>query len=69
MTADLLYSEVEEQLRSSVRDLLSDRAPWPAVLARTETAELYDPALWRALAADLGAAGLSTQEAAGGNGV
>jgi alkylation response protein AidB-like acyl-CoA dehydrogenase len=68
MTADLLYSEVEEQLRSSVRDLLSDRAPWPAVLARTETAELYDPALWRALAADLGAAGLSTPEANGGHG-
>jgi alkylation response protein AidB-like acyl-CoA dehydrogenase len=68
MSADLLYSEVEEQLRSSVRDLLTDRAPWPAVLARTETAELYDPALWRALAVELGAAGLSTPESAGGHG-
>jgi alkylation response protein AidB-like acyl-CoA dehydrogenase len=65
---DLLYSDVEEQLRASVRDLLTDRAPWPAVLARTETAELYDPALWRSLALDLGAAGLSTAESAGGHG-
>jgi alkylation response protein AidB-like acyl-CoA dehydrogenase len=65
---DLLYSEVEEQLRSSVRDLLADRAPWPAVLARTETDELYDPALWRSLAVDLGAAGLAVSESAGGQG-
>ncbi|MFN2518609.1 MAG: acyl-CoA dehydrogenase family protein [Jatrophihabitantaceae bacterium] len=65
---DLLYSEVEEQLRSSVRDLLTDRAPWPAVLTRTETDELYDPALWRSLAVDLGAAGLAVPESAGGHG-
>ena len=68
MTADLLYGEVEEHLRSSVRDLLTDRAPWPAVLARTETSELYDPSLWRSLAVDLGTAGLSVAESAGGHG-
>ncbi len=38
------------------------------MLARTETAEPYDPALWRALAVDLGAAGLATPESAGGHG-
>ncbi|PZS13905.1 MAG: acyl-CoA dehydrogenase [Pseudonocardiales bacterium] len=66
--SDLLYSDVEEQLRSSVRNLLADRAPWPAVLARTETDELYDPALWRSLAVDLGAAGLAVPESAAGQG-
>jgi alkylation response protein AidB-like acyl-CoA dehydrogenase len=68
MTADLLYADVEEQLRSSVRDLLTDRAPAAAVLARTETGELYDPALWRALAVDFGTAGLAVAESAGGQG-
>jgi alkylation response protein AidB-like acyl-CoA dehydrogenase len=68
MTADLRYSEDEELLRSSVRDLLTDRAPAPAVLERAETDELYDPALWRAIAVDLGAAGLAVPEWAGGHG-
>jgi alkylation response protein AidB-like acyl-CoA dehydrogenase len=65
---DLLYSDVEEQLRKSVRDLLADRAPWTAVLARLETAEPYDPALWRALAVNVGIAGLAVAEEAGGQG-
>jgi alkylation response protein AidB-like acyl-CoA dehydrogenase len=65
---DLLYTQDEELLRSSVRDLLADRAPAAAVLARTETDELYDPALWHALAADLGAAGLAVPEWVGGHG-
>ncbi|MGI8761192.1 MAG: acyl-CoA dehydrogenase family protein [Jatrophihabitantaceae bacterium] len=65
---DLLYSEVEEQLRSTARKLLTDRAPLPAVLARTETDEPYDPGLWTALASELGVAGLAVPEAAGGHG-
>jgi len=65
---DLLYSEVEEQLRSSVRDLLTARAPLPKVLARAETDEPYDPDLWRSLAADLGVAGLAVPESTGGHG-
>ncbi|MDT4956974.1 MAG: hypothetical protein QOD31_773 [Pseudonocardiales bacterium] len=65
---DLLYSQDEELLRASVRDLLTARAPASAVLARTETGELYDPTLWHALAADLGAAGLAVPEWAGGHG-
>lgn len=65
---DLLYSEVEDQLRSSVRDLLNARAPLTNVLARTETDELYDPTLWTTLAVDLGVAGLAVPESAGGHG-
>ena len=65
---NLLYSDVEDQLRASVRDLLTDRAPWPSVLARTETGEPSDPALWTALSRDLGVGGLPVAEASGGAG-
>jgi alkylation response protein AidB-like acyl-CoA dehydrogenase len=65
---DLLYSDIEDELRESVRALLADRAPWTAVLARTETGEPYDPALWKALATGVGVAGLAVAESAGGQG-
>jgi alkylation response protein AidB-like acyl-CoA dehydrogenase len=68
VTANLLYSDVDDQLRASVRDLLGARAPWTDVLARTESGEPYDPALWPALARDLGVAGLAVPEASGGHG-
>src|SRR5262249_13834932 len=51
---DLRYQEAEEDLRSAVRELLDDKSPWPAVLARTESDEPNDAALWHSLAADLG---------------
>ncbi|HKS49595.1 MAG TPA: acyl-CoA dehydrogenase family protein [Amycolatopsis sp.] len=66
--SDLLYSEVEDDLRASVRALLADRAPATAVLARTESAEPYDLKLWRTLATELGAAGLAVPEKLGGHG-
>jgi alkylation response protein AidB-like acyl-CoA dehydrogenase len=65
---DLLYGEAEEELRAAVRDLLKERAGWPAVLARTETSEPYDTSLWRVLAADVGCAGLLIPESHGGAG-
>jgi alkylation response protein AidB-like acyl-CoA dehydrogenase len=65
---DLLYSEHETELRAAVRSLLDDRCGWHEVLARTETAQTYDTGLWRALAADLGGAGLLIPEASGGAG-
>ncbi|MGH3415614.1 MAG: acyl-CoA dehydrogenase family protein [Actinocrinis sp.] len=64
----MLYSEVEEDLRASVRALLADRGPWIATLARCETDQPYDIALWKALAADLGCAGLAVPEEYGGAG-
>jgi len=66
--SDLLYSEVEEELRASVRALLTDRCPPEAILARCEGPEPYDGALWRSLAVELGVAGLPVPEAAGGAG-
>ncbi|MEU1489207.1 acyl-CoA dehydrogenase family protein [Streptomyces sp. NPDC005776] len=65
---DLLYSEAEEDLRAAVRALLADRADAPTVIARTESDTPYDQQLWKALAADIGAAGLLVPEKLGGQG-
>ena len=64
----LLYGEAEEELRAAVRDLFQERADWSAVLARTETSEPYDSALWRTLAAEVGCGGLLIPESHGGAG-
>ncbi|MTD53434.1 acyl-CoA dehydrogenase family protein [Amycolatopsis pithecellobii] len=63
--SDLLYSDIEEDLRASVRNLLEARADAASVLARTETAEPYDLKLWQTLA-DLGLVGLLVPEELGG---
>ena len=65
---DLLYSEAEEDLRSAVRSVLDGRGDWPAVLARTESSETYDTALWQVLAAEVGCAGLLIPDRYGGAG-
>ncbi|GII85726.1 acyl-CoA dehydrogenase [Sphaerisporangium siamense] len=64
----LLYSGVEEELRAAVRALLADRLPPAAVLAGVESAPPYDPGLWKALARDIGTAGLLIPERFGGAG-
>ncbi|MGK4580011.1 acyl-CoA dehydrogenase family protein [Kitasatospora sp. HPMI-4] len=65
---DLLYSEIEDELRSTVRDLLAGHCPPSAVLARCEGPEPYDLALWRRLVTELGVAGLQVPEEFGGAG-
>ncbi|MFF1874379.1 acyl-CoA dehydrogenase family protein [Kitasatospora herbaricolor] len=65
---DLLYSEVEEDLRSAVRAVLADRCPPQAVLARCEGPEPQDAGLWRTLAQELGVVALQVPEALGGAG-
>lgn len=65
---DLLYSEEEDALRAAVRALLADRADPATVLAGLESETPYDTGLWRALATDIGAAGLLVPEALGGQG-
>jgi len=65
---DLLYSDVEDALRASVRSLLTDRSPASLVLKRVETPDAYDTELWHALASDLGVAGLLIPESLGGAG-
>ena len=67
-TRRMVLTEDQEALRTAVRDLLSDHAPWSSVLARTETDAPYDDGLWRRLARDLGVTGLLIPEALGGAG-
>ena len=65
---DLTYTEQESDLRAAVRSVLEERASWPEVLARTETAQTYDTGLWQVLAARIGCAGLLVPESLGGAG-
>ncbi len=67
-THDLLYGEIEEDLRATVRAMLAERSPLSAVLERCESAEPYDLKLWRTLAVELGCAGLAVPEEHGGVG-
>ncbi|MGW5518810.1 acyl-CoA dehydrogenase family protein [Nocardia africana] len=67
-SADLLYTEVEDELRASVRALLDKRSPWAAVLARTESADTTDRQLWESLAGEIGCAALAVPETIGGAG-
>ncbi|MFF7677031.1 acyl-CoA dehydrogenase family protein [Actinacidiphila glaucinigra] len=68
MSSDLLYSDVENDLRATVRGLLADRCAPSDVLARCEGDEPYDSALWRTLAREVGVAGLLVPEKLGGQG-
>ena len=65
---DMTYTEQETELREAVRSVLDDRAGSNAVLARTETADTYDAALWRTLAAEIGCSGLLIPQSLGGAG-
>ncbi|MEU7005424.1 acyl-CoA dehydrogenase family protein [Streptomyces sp. NPDC046332] len=65
---DLLYSETEDDLRAAVRSLLTDRADPSVLLGRIETGDPYVPGLWKALAGEMGAAGLLVPEKLGGQG-
>jgi alkylation response protein AidB-like acyl-CoA dehydrogenase len=67
-TQDLLYSEIEDDLRATVRAMLAERCQPAAILERCEGAEPYDLKLWRTLAVELGCAGLAVPEEHGGAG-
>jgi len=64
----LLYTDVEDDLRAAVRQVLADRSPWTAVLARAGSDEPYDRPLWTTLTAEVGVAGLAVPEKLGGAG-
>lgn len=68
----LLYTDVEEELRAAVRDLLTDKCPPSTVLDRASKAASqaasYDVDLWKVLARDIGVAGLLIPEELGGAG-
>ncbi len=70
MTAfpSLLHSEHEQDLRASVRRLLTDRAEWRSVLQRTESDTPQDLDTWQRLATQTGVAALPVPEELGGAG-
>lgn len=65
---DLLATDVENDLRSTVRDLLADRCAADAVTRMYDGDRTVVEPLWRTLAADLGLAGLLVPEDLGGAG-
>jgi alkylation response protein AidB-like acyl-CoA dehydrogenase len=62
------FDEEQEALRSTVRKFLADTSPEAEVRRLMETAEGYDPEVWRQLAAHLGLLGLIVPEEYGGAG-
>jgi alkylation response protein AidB-like acyl-CoA dehydrogenase len=66
--SELLYGELETDLRGSVRSMLADRSPVAGVLARLESGAAYDAAVWRTLATEMGLAGIAVPEKFGGGG-
>jgi alkylation response protein AidB-like acyl-CoA dehydrogenase len=64
---ELTYTEIEEDLRSSVRDLLADRCDSDAVTRIYDGDRSLVDGLWKSLA-DIGLAGLLVPEDQGGQG-
>jgi alkylation response protein AidB-like acyl-CoA dehydrogenase len=66
---ELRYSEEQEQLRALVRRFCSERSPEAAVRAQLTSERGWDPAVWTALAGELGVTGLLVPEELGGAGM
>ncbi|MCF7549416.1 acyl-CoA dehydrogenase family protein [Pseudonocardia sp. WMMC193] len=62
------WTDEHRALRATVRDLLAARAPVARARELAEAGERHDPALWTALAADVGLQGLALPERYGGSG-
>lgn len=65
---DLSFSEEQEMLRRTVRELVAERCPPDRVAEIADGDEGWDPALWKE-AAGMGLAGISVPEERGGAGL
>lgn len=65
---DLLYSDTEDALRESVRQLFVDRCPLESVTRSYDSPPQDFSGVWRTLAGELGLAGLLVPESLGGAG-
>jgi alkylation response protein AidB-like acyl-CoA dehydrogenase len=65
---DLLYGQVEEDLRATVRNLLRDRLDPSAQIRSLDSDRPHDRGLWAELAGGVGLAGLLVPEERGGAG-
>lgn len=66
--ADLLYSDTEDALRASVRQLFADRCSLESVVREYDSPPQDFSGVWRTLSAELGVAGLLVPESLGGAG-
>ena len=64
----LTFTEEHEELRSTLRRFLADKAPSDVVRRSMESEEGYDPRLWRRMADQLGLHGLALPQEYGGFG-
>src|SRR5260370_29085927 len=62
------FTEEQEQFRSALRRFLDDKSPTTEVRRLMETAEGYDPEVWRQLSNDLALPGIHLPERYGGAG-
>jgi alkylation response protein AidB-like acyl-CoA dehydrogenase len=62
------FSEEQEELRKSVRRFLEEKSPETEVRRLMETADGYDPAVWKQMGEQLGLQGLAIPEQFGGSG-
>src|ERR1700744_4803529 len=65
---DLVFNEEQEELRRTVRRFLEDKSSEEEVRKLMETADGYDPAVWRQMAESLALQGLTISEEYGGSG-
>ena len=65
---EFAFTDEQDQFRSVVRRFLADKSPPSAVRRLMETADGFDPAVWRQLADDLALTGIHIPEAYGGAG-
>src|SRR5215472_9524069 len=62
------FTDEQEQFRSAIRRFLNDKSPTTEVRRLMETAEGYDPAVWRQLSEELALPGIHIPEQYGGAG-
>ncbi len=65
---EFAFTDEQDQFRSVVRRFLGDKSTSTAVRALMETADGFDPAVWRQLGDDLALTGIHIPEAYGGAG-
>ncbi len=66
--SDLMYSDIEEELRDSVRSLLAAQCPQSRVLAMYDGDTSISSELWRAVSTAIDLPGLAIAESYGGGG-
>ena len=65
---EFAFTDEQDQFRAVVRRFLSDKSPTTEVRRLMDTADGYDPAVWRQLADDLALTGIHIPETYGGAG-